>query len=140
VRLAVLGVVLLLATGCMSRGTSGEDGGSESTSLEISVTPGGEAPTKIWTLRCPEGGTLPDAAEACSKLESLDDPFAPVPKDVACTQIYGGPQEADVRGLFSLVLQDVHLFRGRPVEAHFDRGNGCEIARWDKVQFLFPGA
>jgi hypothetical protein len=130
VRLAVLGFVLLLATGCMSRSTSGEDGGSESTSLEISITPGGEAPTKIWTLRCPEGGTLPDAAEACSKLESLDDPFAPVPKDVACTQIYGGPQEADVRG----------VFRGRPVEAHFDRGNGCEIARWDKVQFLFPGA
>ena len=48
---------------------------------------------------------------------------------MACTQIYGGPQEADVRG----------VFRGRPVEAHFDRGNGCEIARWDKVQFLFPG-
>ena len=129
-RLAVLGFVLLLATGCMSRSTSGGDEGSESTSLEISVTPGGEAPTKVWTLRCPEGGTLPDAAEACSKLESLDDPFAPVPKDVACTQVYGGPQEADVRG----------VFRGRPVEAHFDRGNGCEIARWDKVEFLFPGA
>jgi hypothetical protein len=129
VRLAVLGFVLLLATGCMSRSTSEGDGGSESTSLEISVTPGGEAPTKVWTLRCPDGGTLPDAAEACSKLESLDDPFAPVPKDVACTQVYGGPQEADVRG----------LFRGRPVEAHFDRGNGCEIARWDKLQFLFPG-
>jgi hypothetical protein len=130
VRLAVLGFVLLLATGCMSRSTSDGDGGSESTSLEISVMPGGEAPTKVWTLRCPEGGTLPDAAEACRKLESLDDPYAPVPKDVACTQVYGGPQEADVRG----------LFRGRPVEAHFDRGNGCEIARWDKVQFLFPGA
>jgi hypothetical protein len=130
VRLAVLGFVLLLATGCMSRSTSDGDGRSESTSLEISVTPGGEAPTKVWTLRCPEGGTLPDAAEACRKLESLDDPYAPVPKDVACTQVYGGPQEADVRG----------LFRGRPVEAHFDRGNGCEIARWDKVQFLFPGA
>ena len=116
----------------MSRGTSEGDPEPESepTSLEISVTPGGEAPTKVWTLRCPDGGTLPDAAEACSKLESLDDPFAPVPKDVACTQIHGGPQEADVRG----------LFRGRPVEAHFDRGNGCEIARWDKVQFLFPGA
>jgi hypothetical protein len=128
VRLAALGFVLLVATGCMSRGTSG-DGESEATSLEISVTPGGEAPTKVWTLRCPEGGTLPDAAEACSKLESLDDPFAPVPKDVACTQVYGGPQEADVRG----------HFRGRPVEAHFDRGNGCEIARWDKAQFLFPG-
>jgi Subtilisin inhibitor-like len=130
VRLAVLGFVLLLATGCMSRNTSGGDGGSESTSLEISVTPGGEAPTKVWTLRCPEGGTLPDAAEACSKLESLDDPFAPVPKDVGCTEIYGGPQVADVRG----------TFQGRPVDAHFSRTNGCEIERWNKVQFLFPGA
>jgi hypothetical protein len=130
VRLAVLGIVALLATGCMSRSSS-EGGGDESgtTSLEISVTPGGEAPTKIWTLRCPDGGTLPGAAEACSKLESLDDPFAPVPADVACTEIYGGPQEADVRG----------TFRGQPVNARFNRTNGCEIERWDKVRFLFPG-
>jgi hypothetical protein len=114
----------------MARSTSeGEGDESGTTSLEISVTPGGEAPTKIWTLRCPDGGTLPDAAEACSKLESLDDPFAPVPKDVACTEIYGGPQVADVRG----------TFQGRPVDAHFSRTNGCEIERWDKVQFLFPG-
>jgi hypothetical protein len=128
VRFAVLGLVLLAATGCMSRDTSG-DGESEPTSLEISVTPGGEAPTKVWTLRCPDGGTLPDAAEACSKLLSLDDPFAPVPKDVACTEIYGGPQMAEVHG----------TFRGRRVDASFSRTNGCEIERWDKVQFLFPG-
>jgi Subtilisin inhibitor-like len=130
VRFAVLGIAVLLATGCMSRSSSEDQGAmSGETSLEISVTPGSEAPTKIWTLRCPDGGTLPDAAEACSKLEDLDDPFAPVPEGVACTQIYGGPQEADVRG----------VFRGRRVEAHFDRGNGCEIERWDKVEFLFPG-
>jgi hypothetical protein len=61
-------------------------------------------------------------------LAQIDDPFAPVPKDTACTQVYGGPQEADVTG----------TYRGRPVNAHFDRGNGCEIARWDKVAFLFP--
>jgi hypothetical protein len=131
VRLAVLGIAALLVTGCMGRSSSeGEGDESGSTSLEISVTPGGEAPTKLWTLRCPEGGTLPDAAEACSKLESLDDPFAPVPEDVACTEIYGGPQEADVRG----------TFQGRPVDARFNRTNGCEIERWDKVQFLFPNA
>ena len=53
-----------------------------------------------------------------------------MPKDVACTEIYGGPQEADVRG----------TFRGRPVDAHFSRTNGCEIERWDTVQFLFPEA
>jgi hypothetical protein len=131
VRFAVLGFVLLVATGCMSRSTSTSGGdASKPTSLEISVTPGGEAPTKVWTLRCPDGGTLPDADQACSMLLRLDDPFAPVPKDVACTEIYGGPQVAEAHG----------TFRGRRVDARFTRTNGCEIARWDKVQFLFPGA
>lgn len=130
-RIAVLAFVALVATGCMARTSSdsGEGKGVPTTALEISVTPGGEAPTKIWTLRCPSGGgTLPDAANACEKLAQIDDPFAPLPKDTACTQVYGGPQEADVTG----------TYRGRPVNAHFDRGNGCEIARWDKVAFLFP--
>lgn len=130
-RIAVLAFVALVAAGCMARTSSdsGEGKGVPTTSLEISVTPGGEAPTKIWTLRCPSGGgTLPDAANACEQLAQIDDPFAPVPKDTACTQVYGGPQEADVTG----------TYRGRPVNAHFDRGNGCEIARWDKVAFLFP--
>lgn len=113
----------------MGRSSSSGEGDSEPTSLEISVTPGGEAPTKLWTLRCPDGGTLPDAEQACSKVVMLDDPFAPVPKDVACTEIYGGPQVAEVHG----------TFRGRRVDARFSRTNGCEIARWDKVEFLFPG-
>jgi Subtilisin inhibitor-like len=131
VRIAVLAFVALVATGCMGRTTNdkGEGDAAPRTALEISVTPGGEAPTKIWTLRCPSGGTLPDATQACEQLAKMDDPFAPVPKDVSCTQVYGGPQEADVSG----------LYRGRPVRAHFDRGNGCEIERWDKVDFLFPG-
>ena len=130
-RLAVPAFVALVATGCMGQ-PEGDPGlkAAPETILEITVTPVGDGPTKIWTLRCPSGGgTLPDAAEACEQLSKMDDPFAPVPKNTACTQIYGGPQEADVRG----------TFRGRPVNAHFDRGNGCEIERWDKVGFLFPG-
>jgi Subtilisin inhibitor-like len=107
-----------------------EGPGSGTTSLEISVTPGGEAPTRIWTLRCPDGGTLPNASEACRRLSKLKDPFAPVPKGVACTAIYGGPQEAEVTG----------VFRGRRVNATFNRGDGCQIARWDRVSFLFPEA
>jgi hypothetical protein len=47
-----------------------------------------------------------------------------------CTQIYGGPQEALVTG----------RFRGHSVRAHFSRQDGCEIGRWDRVRFLFPGA
>jgi hypothetical protein len=51
-----------------------------------------------------------------------------VPATVACTQIYGGPQTALVTG----------EFRGRRVRATFNRKNGCEIARWNAVRFLFP--
>jgi hypothetical protein len=45
-----------------------------------------------------------------------------------CTQIYGGPQEALVTGTFG----------GRRVWARFSRRNGCEIARWNRIAFLFP--
>ncbi len=55
-------------------------------------------------------------------------PFAPVPIGVACPDIYGGPQTALVTG----------TFRGRGVHATFNRHDGCEIARWDAVRFLFP--
>ena len=132
-RIAVLAFVALAATGCMAERTNDDGQGKAlpATDLEISFTAGGETPTMVWTLRCPDGqGTLPDAAQACEQLAQIDDPFSPVPKGTACTQVYGGSQEADVRG----------TYRGRPVNAHFDRGNGCEIERWDKVGFLFPAA
>jgi hypothetical protein len=137
VRVAVLALVALAATGCMSRdsGRSGSaattsvPGGAASTKLEISVSIGGsEAPTKTWTLECPDGGTLPHPERACAKLAVIDDPFAPAPEDKACTQVFGGPEVADVTG----------TFRGKPVNAHFAKGNGCEIARWNRVEFLFP--
>jgi len=104
-----------------------------STSLQITVWPGGAGnPGKhTYTLRCaPDAGTLPHRAAACAKLMKLQSPFAPTPTGMACTQIYGGPQEALVTG----------RFRGKPVRAHFSRKDGCEIARWNRVQFLFPGA
>jgi len=114
----------------MGRGTSGTGKATSQANLEVSVTPAGEGPTKLWTLRCtPPGGTLPHAEDACTRLARLDDPFAPVPKDVACTAIYGGPQTAEVHG----------TFRATKVDATFSRGDGCEIARWDAVGFLFPG-
>ena len=80
------------------------------------------------TLRCqPNGGTLPYRDTACRRLYAMTAPFRPVPEDAICTAIYGGPQEAHVRG----------TFRGRRVDAWFNRRNGCEIARWDRVAFLF---
>jgi hypothetical protein len=134
-RVAILALVAFAATGC--GGSNSDSSGSATTvpaspantKLEISVSIGGsEAPTKTWTLDCPDGGTLPHPDQACAKLAKMDAPFAPVPKDKACTQVFGGPEEAVVTG----------TFRGKPVNAQFNKGNGCEIARWNSVEFLFP--
>ena len=105
-------------------------GGPPSTSLKITVWPNGrDKASRVATLRCgPVGGTLPRRAAACGRLAKLaGNPFAPVRADAVCTQIYGGPQEALVRG----------TFRGRRVWARFTRRDGCQIARWDRVSFLF---
>jgi hypothetical protein len=106
--------------------------GTPATNLRITVWPQGpsEEGAQVWRLRCgPAGGTLPRPGAACARLARLERPFAPVPKDMACTQIYGGPQVARVTG----------TFRGRRVWATFKRTDGCEIARWNRVRFLFPG-
>ena len=104
-----------------------------STSLHITVWPDGpnQPGKRSYTLQCaPVGGTLPHSASACTKLARIAHPFAPTPKDMACTLIYGGPQEALVTG----------AFRGHRVRARFNRKDGCEVARWNRVRFLFAGA
>ena len=45
-----------------------------------------------------------------------------------CTQIYGGPQTARVRGTIG----------SRTVDRRFVRRNGCEIADWDRAGTLLP--
>ena len=61
---------------------------------------------------------------------SAGDPWAPVEGDAACTMIYGGPQVATVRGTWG----------GVDVDARFDRSDGCQIARWDRLApLLQPG-
>ncbi|MEU8890187.1 SSI family serine proteinase inhibitor [Streptomyces sp. NPDC048442] len=74
-----------------------------------------------------------DPQAVCDQLDDATvwgrDPFAPVPPDAACTMIYGGPQRAHVTGRWA----------GRPVDAEFDRTNGCEIARWDRFSRLLQG-
>lgn len=48
------------------------------------------------------------------------------PGDMACTQIYGGPEEASITG----------TIRGQRIDATFKRTDGCEITRWKKVEPL----
>ena len=121
-----------LTAGLLLAGAAGASPGS-TTDLRITYWPQGQGTGHVFrrTLRCgPPGGTLPLPARACRRLAPLEKPFAPVPKDVACTQIYGGPQIAIVSG----------TLRGRRVWARFSRVDGCQIERWNRVRFLFAEA
>jgi O-acetylhomoserine/O-acetylserine sulfhydrylase-like pyridoxal-dependent enzyme len=83
----------------------------------------GPDPVKQLTVDC---GAASDSA-ACgeaAKVTAAD--LAPTPGDRACSQLYGGPQTASIRG----------TLRGRGVDATFSRINGCEIARWGRVSAL----
>lgn len=119
--------VAVLAVGLV---VSGPAAAQSSTDLRITVWPDGKGNgSKTWTLRCnPLGGTLPHRVKACRALATLKTPFAPVPKGTVCTEIHGGPAVAWVRG----------TFRGRGVSATFNRSDGCEIDRWNRVRLLFP--
>lgn len=96
--------------------------------LTIRYRDGGKALT--WQLTCdPVGGTHPDPQAACTALDKNDGKaFQPVSRDTACTEIYGGPDTATVKG----------TWRGRDVDSRFNRTNGCEIARWDALLGLLP--
>jgi hypothetical protein len=88
--------------------------------LTVEVDPGG----KKATVQC-------DAPEDCPEVAALDPKvFEPTAGNVACTQQYGGPEKATVKG----------TFKGEPVDATFSRENGCEIARWEDAAPVLEAA
>jgi hypothetical protein len=122
-------MLLAILAGC-----GGYEGGKTpgtQTVLNITAWPNGKdaGRKRQWKLYCElSGGTLPAPERACERLETFNDPFAPVPSMTACTEQYGGPAVAEVEG----------LYHGETVNARFSRTDGCEIARWDSHAFLFP--
>ncbi|MFC4908575.1 SSI family serine proteinase inhibitor [Actinomadura gamaensis] len=101
---------------------------SSANHLTVSYRASAQAPAKTWTLTCdPTGGDHPKAAQACASLAKTPDAFKPVPPDMMCTKIYGGPEIATVKG----------TWHGRPVDTEFTRVDGCQLARWHKVAPLF---
>jgi hypothetical protein len=103
--------------------------------LTVTVHDVGGGADGTFELEChPAGGSHPHAAEACDRLDRMTtwgkDTFAPVPPDTLCTMEYGGPATAHVTGTWA----------GRPVDARYDRSNGCEMSRWNALVPLLPGA
>ncbi|MER6349493.1 SSI family serine proteinase inhibitor [Streptomyces sp. NPDC001595] len=101
--------------------------------LTVTVRHTGGAEDGTFELDChPGGGSHPNAAGACQAVDRNTawgkEAFAPVPEGTVCTMQYGGSATAHVTGTWA----------GRPVDARFDRSNGCEIARWDRFVPLLP--
>ena len=90
--------------------------------LTITLFPQGvDGPRREWVVRCP-------GAAPCARLEQGGRAlFLPTPRGILCTDIYGGPQVAFVHGTLA----------GRHVWARFSRSDGCQIARWSRISFLF---
>ncbi|HSJ93412.1 MAG TPA: SSI family serine proteinase inhibitor [Gaiellaceae bacterium] len=104
----------------------GGDDAEPATALELTVWPEGQdaGRAESWTLECdPAGGTHPAPDTACTLLADNADLLEPLPDDVMCTQQFGGPEQASIRG----------TFQGREVDLRYSRANGCEIARWERL-------
>ena len=127
---ALLIALVIAGVGC-GAGQSAS-GATPDTQLTISFWDEGREMGKPekWVLRCdPAGGTLPRSTTACRQLDRLTKPFAPIRKDVICTDQYGGPQQAVIAG----------TYKGNRVWALLAARNGCEIARAKRLGFLVPG-
>jgi hypothetical protein len=128
---ASLAAAVLLVAGC-GDDDSGDGGTEPPAADELSVTldpdgPGGE-PRRTAELAC--SGSEP----GCEQLDAISvADFDPVEPGTACTEIYGGPDVAEVSGTID----------GEPVQTELTRADGCQIERFDRfaplLRELFPG-
>jgi hypothetical protein len=127
-----VGVRVTAALGSLALFASAASAAPGPTRLGITVWPEGRqaAESHRYALSCaPARGTVPHPARACRLLDRLGGAaFAPTPPGTACTDIYGGADQAHVTGLVG----------GRRVDAHLRLVNGCEIARWNRVRLVVP--
>lgn len=120
----------LLAASCGDDGGEGASAPASGPGADLTVTvrpEGDEGPVRRRRIECERLG---EGSAVCRRLAGLTPArFAPVSPQTACTEIYGGPAVASVRG----------ELLGERVDARFDRTNGCEINRWDRNRALLSG-
>lgn len=112
-----------------------EAAGTAMLTIIIKPTPESQ-PTELF-LECTADGvgettTVPNAAAACEAVKRLGAAFfnaQPDPNQM-CTQQYGGPQTATVKGTVD----------GHRVYATFSATDGCEIARWNALETILGAA
>ncbi|GAB3553732.1 hypothetical protein GCM10027404_26800 [Arthrobacter tumbae] len=105
--------------------------------LAISIKPTPESQPTEYLLECTPDGigettTVPNPEAACAAVKRLGAAFfnaQPDPNQM-CTQQYGGPQTATVKGTVD----------GHRVYASFAATDGCEIARWNALETILGAA
>jgi Subtilisin inhibitor-like len=139
--------LLALTTACASAGTASggsaaapttdtadpaAGGGIEQADndLQVEYDPADGTEPQTWTLTCVgfAEGSHPDPEAACAQLKAMDEPFAPLPADVICTEQYGGPQTARILGRWN----------GEPVDLDLSLTDGCRIDQWHRLSVLVP--
>nr|WP_190199336.1 SSI family serine proteinase inhibitor [Streptomyces djakartensis] len=111
----------------------GKSKGQERDHLTVTVRNAGGGADGTFELYCgPDEGSHPDPRGACAALERNtrwgEDAFAPAQEGGFCTMQYGGPATAHVTGTWA----------GRRVDATYDRRDGCQVARWDRLVPFLP--
>jgi hypothetical protein len=127
-RFALALLVAASLAGCGSDENTPGSAGSGGTLAKLVVTVdddgarGAQQPREL-KLDC----AAPTDSQACGAAAGVSTAdLKTTPADTACTQLFGGPEEATIKG----------EIRGNPVDATFKRTDGCEISRWDRVKDL----
>lgn len=115
----------------------GDSGFASAARVSLTVTyDNGRGRRSIAHLRCgrrirADGFLADDRRRACRHARRHAAFLASrPPEERQCTQIYGGPQTARIRGTIGR----------RTVNRRFARRDGCEIADWDRAVPVVPKA
>ena len=127
-RVPTVAVLLALAL------PAGAQAGAVNLRIRADTGPGTTA--RVATLTCDAEGPRAtgflrhrDAGRLCRRARELERFLGSAPeRDRACTEVYGGPSRATVRGNVA----------GTTVERRFERTDGCQISDWDRAKLLLP--
>ncbi len=118
--LALGAAVLLAAPAAQAAGATGSEDFTARVTVTVSLGP--DVPKTRTVLECPG-----PRARACRALHASPQALWPDP-DRVCTEIYGGPQWARIRGVVD----------GRSVDVIVNRANGCGIDDWESLRGVVP--
>ena len=120
----VASLSLIMALGSVSGGAVSSAANAAAFEARLSVVvslDGGETKDRT-TVICPGAG-----GGACRSLREHPEVLWPA-TDRVCTEIYGGPERARIRGEVN----------GRKVDVIVQRNNGCGIGDWSALRGVLP--